>query len=271
MANDEITQWIEPCIALAKRAGLGILDIYTRSKQFEIIKKSDHSPLTQADLLANEIITEGLQSLTPDIPLISEENEIPAFHERRDWSRFWLVDPLDGTREFIHHSGEFTVNIALIEDHRPILGVIYIPVSGACYYACEGHGAYKLHNRGDVEKINTRTWRADNTKVLASHSRRLVEMREKLSHIATFSIKHIGSSLKFCRIAEGISDFYPRLGDTSEWDTAAGQIIVEEAGGKVVDLQGRPLIYNSRDSILNPHFMAIGDNALLETILTHFK
>ena len=149
--------------------------------------------------------------------------------------------------------------------------MIYIPVSGVSYYACAGKGAFKFDNRGDVQQIHTRKWQPGETKVLASHSRRLEQLRERLASIATFDVKHIGSSLKFCRVAEGISDFYPRLGDTSEWDTAAGQCILEEAGGRVVDLQGTNLVYNSRDSILNPHFMAVGDNNLLETILKHFN
>ena len=271
MENNKIAQWVEPSVKLAKRAGLGILDVYSRAGKFEVNTKSDNSPLTQADLISNEIITNGLQAFTPDIPIITEENELPAFQERRDWQRYWLIDPLDGTREFIQRSGEFTVNIALIEGNRPVIGVIYIPVSGVSYYALAGKGTFKLDNRGDVQQIHTRSWQASETKVLASRSRRLEEMRKKLSSIAEFDIKHIGSSLKFCRIADGIADFYPRLGDTSEWDTAAGQCILEEAGGKVVDMQGRPLVYNSRDSILNPHFMAVGDKVLLDTILTEFK
>ncbi len=271
MTNHDIAQWVEPCVELAKRAGLGILDVYTGAGGFDIITKSDNSPLTKADLISNDIITTGLKSLTPDIPIITEENTIPPFNERRDWSVYWLIDPLDGTREFINRSGEFTVNIALIENNRPVVGVIYIPVSGVSYYACAGKGTLKRDNRGDVQPIKTRVWEASDTKVLASHSRRLEDLRQRLADIATFDIKHIGSSLKFCRIAEGIADFYPRLGPTSEWDTGAGQCILEEAGGKVVDLQGRPLVYNSSESILNPHFMALGDTALLDVILKHFK
>ena len=271
MNKDEIARCVEPCVKLAKRAGLGILDVYSRAGKFEITTKSDNSPLTEADLLSNDVITKGLQALTPDIPIITEENELPPFHERRDWQQFWLIDPLDGTREFIQHSGEFTVNIALIQANKPVIGVIYIPVSGVSYYALAGNGTFKLDNRGDVQQIHTRNWQANETKVLASRSKRLDELRKKLASIAEFDIKHIGSSLKFCRVAEGIADFYPRLGPTSEWDTAAGQCILEEAGGKVVVMQGRPLVYNSRDSISNPHFMAIGDQVLLDTILTEFK
>ncbi|TCV94014.1 3'(2'),5'-bisphosphate nucleotidase [Luteibacter rhizovicinus] len=247
-----------PAIAtLARRAGDAILAIY--AEDFEVIRKADASPVTAADLAAQQVIAEGLALLTPGIPLISEEALAAPWSERCTWRRYWLVDPLDGTREFVKRNGEFTVNIALIEDHRPVLGVVLAPVSGDLYAATRGNGAWRERSEAaDREPIRTRV---PPTPMRVTGSRthgdaRLATLLQRLGPHETFAL---GSSLKFCIIARGDADLYLRLGATSEWDTAAAQCVLEEAGGAVLDLAGRPFRYNTRDSLINPEFIACGD------------
>lgn len=230
------------------------------SREIEVSHKDDASPLTQADLAAHRHIAAGLAALTPDIPLLSEEGADTPYDIRRGWTRYWLVDPLDGTKEFIKRNGEFTVNIALIVEGRPLLGVVHAPALGETYVAAEGLGASRV--RGDQrESLQTRAWPADPA-VLASRSHADARTDALLAKLPAHGLTSKGSSLKFCLVAAGEADLYPRLGPTSEWDTAAAQCVVEQAGGAVLqwpDLQ--PLAYNRKDSLLNPEFLVIGDRA----------
>jgi 3'(2'), 5'-bisphosphate nucleotidase len=272
----DISIYLPPLIELAQQAAAAILDIYQRSRQFDVQSKSDSSPLTQADILAHEIIAKGLQQLTPDLPILSEEGWQPPYSERQQWQRYWLIDPLDGTKEFVAHSGEFSINIALIEQRRPILGLIYIPVADTVYYACRGLGAFKQSWDHLPVECHIKPWQPPMPVVLAVGNRyRLPKLQPLLDHLGAYEIISAGSAYKFCLIAEGKADLYPRFGPTSEWDTAAGQIIVEEAGGIVVDLNWQPLQYNAKASLLNSHFFAIGNaNALavkLKPIMQTFR
>ena len=248
---------LEPVIALAEDAGHRILEIY--ETDFDVTHKTDNSPLTAADMAAHNAIDAGLAILTPDLPILSEESAHIPFSERSTWTRYWLVDPLDGTREFVKRNGEFTVNIALIDNHEAILGVIYTPVSGLTYYAARGCGAYKKTPEGTPERIHTRPKQSGHAMVAGSRSHRGDSLNAFLGRIGDYDIISMGSSLKSCLVAEGKADIYPRLGPTSEWDTAAAQCIVEEAGGRVTELDLTPLRYNTKDSLLNPHFLVFGD------------
>ena len=242
--------------AIARRAASAILDVY--GSEFAVEHKDDRSPLTAADLAAHRCIVEGLQTLTPELPILSEESATIAWEERRQWPRYWLVDPLDGTREFIKRNGEFTVNIALIDGDRSVLGVVQAPVTGAIAWAWQGGGAWMAEAEGKPHRCQTRS-PADPLIVAGSRSHgnpRLVEMMDR---IGPHQMVPLGSSLKFLRIAAAEADLYVRLGPTSEWDTAAAQCVLEEAGGAVVDLTGNPLRYNTRDGLLNPEFIACGD------------
>jgi 3'(2'), 5'-bisphosphate nucleotidase len=250
----ELARRIEP---LAARAGTAILEIY--AQDFDVVKKEDDSPLTQADLASHRIIRDGLAELTPDIPLLSEESAGIDFSTRSRWSRYWLVDPLDGTKEFINRNGEFTVNIALIRDHQPVLGVVYVPVSGVTYTGIVGRGARRQEAGGAVESIRVRRPCADPMVVVGSRSHANPDLVEHLETLGAYRLVSMGSSLKFCLVAEGRADFYPRLGPTSEWDTAAAHAVVLAAGGRIVTLDGEPLRYNTKASFLNPEFLVIAD------------
>ncbi len=260
LSPQRLTELLPEVVALARLAGERILEIY--DTEFDVSRKGDDSPLTAADLAAHEAIVGGLQRLTPHWPVLSEESASIPFAQRRQWQRYWLVDPLDGTREFIKRNGEFTVNIALIEEHRPVLGVIQVPVSGRVYQAARGAGAQRI-DRPDAPAvaIRTRPLPAEGPLVVAgsrSHGNdKLARFLDALGRETT--VFPMGSSLKSCLVAEGRADLYARLGPTSEWDTAAAQAIVEEAGGVVVDLAGRPLRYNTKESLLNPDFLVAGD------------
>jgi 3'(2'), 5'-bisphosphate nucleotidase len=228
--------------------------------EFAVENKQDDSPLTQADREAHRIITAGLKALTPNIPVLSEESP-PSTHEfktRRHWETLWLVDPLDGTREFINRNGEFTVNIALIHEHQPVLGVVAIPASQTIYTGAVGLGAQRIDAHGS-RSIRTLQPARTVPIVVGSRSHRGDSLDALLTRLGPHELCAVGSALKFCRVAEGVADFYPRLGPTSEWDTAAGQAVLEAAGGKVIDLHGSPLRYNQRESLLNPYFLAFGD------------
>lgn len=260
----------EGVIALAVRAAGRILHIYERSADaggIDLSHKADNSPLTAADLAAHRCIVDGLAELTPDIPVLSEESahEVPN-DERRRWTRLWLVDPLDGTREFVKRNGEFTVNIALIEDGVATFGVIQAPVTGLLWWGDRAHGAYRRDIDGNEMALSVRSPAVAPLRVAASRSHRDARTEAFMAKMAAArgatEDVGVGSSLKFCRIADGAIDIYPRFGPTSEWDTAAGQIIVEAAGGSVVDPQGRPFRYNQRDTVLNGDFIAMGDPSL---------
>ena len=257
---------VDDVIKLMGKAGAGILDIYERSGQFKVQVKADNSPLTQADLVAHDILSKGLQKLTPDIPILSEEECQIPFSTRSKWKRYWLVDPLDGTREFIRRSGEFVVNVALIENHQPVLGVIYLPVYESTYFAEKNGGSFKQTNKIRT-RIHTRSWQRDQTKILASRGMKREKIDAKLGDkLGHYELILSGSAIKFCRIAEGLADFYPRFGNTCEWDTASGQIILEEAGGALVDLSWQPFRYNVQSSLLNSHFVAVGDKKLIKVL-----
>ncbi len=246
--------------ALARRAGAAILEIYAGT--FAVEHKGDDSPLTAADMAAHRIIVDGLRALTPDIPVLSEESSDIAWPVRRAWDRYWLVDPLDGTREFIKRNGEFTVNIALIENHAPVLGVVLTPVTGELHYAIAGDGAFLEAAPGALPRaIETRA-AAQPPVVAGSRSHGNERQAGLLAKLGEYRLVSMGSSLKFCLIARGEADLYLRTGPTSEWDTAAAQCVVEQAGGAVLDLAGQPLRYNTRDSLINPEFLVAGDTSV---------
>jgi len=242
---------------LAIEAGNKILEIY--QSDFAIRTKDDKTPLTDADMAAHKIIIEGIVNLSPDIPALSEESGNIDFSVRKNWETYWLIDPLDGTKEFINRNGEFTVNIALIHEHKPILGVIYAPVKGLLYYAGKNLGAYKSELPNDAVKINSKKVSGTILSIVGSRSHGGVIMNEFLAKLHDAKILTMGSSLKSCLVAEGTADIYPRFGPTSEWDTAAAQCIVEEAGGKICTIDTKPLLYNTKESLLNPYFLVIGD------------
>ena len=254
----------EAVIALARAAAAEILAVY--ESEFAIGHKDDRSPLTAADLASHRCIVAGLQALTPQIPVLSEESKDIDIAARREWTTFWLVDPLDGTREFIKRNGEFTVNIALVVDGVATWGVIQQPVTGALWHGGAGLGAFiREGDAGDVA-IRTRTPAAAPLRIAASRSHRDERTQAVLDVLPGSEVVGCGSSLKFCRIADGGIDLYPRFGPTSEWDTAAGQAILEAAGGAVLAADGRPFRYNQRDTLLNGDFIALGDMALRDRL-----
>jgi 3'(2'), 5'-bisphosphate nucleotidase len=243
--------------AISHRAGKAILDVY--QQDFSVTQKKDDSPLTQADLASHSIICEALTALTPDIPLLSEESIEIDFTTRSGWSRYWLIDPLDGTREFVNRNGEFTVNIALINHHAPIFGVVHVPVSGVTYTGIESRGAYRQDPGQAPVTIHVRQPCANPVVVVGSRSHANPKLLSHLAAIGNYELVSMGSSLKFCLLAEGKADFYPRLGPTSEWDTAAAHAVVNAAGGQIITLDGKPLRYNRKESLLNPEFLVIAD------------
>ena len=249
----------EGVIAIARAAAAEILTVY--DGEFSVQHKDDASPLTAADLAAHRCIVAGLTALTPAIPVLSEESKGTDIAARRQWARFWLVDPLDGTREFVKRNGEFTVNIALIDGGVARFGVIQQPVTGALWHGAPGQGAFRREGGGDVA-IQVRAPAAAPLRVAASRAHRDARTQALIDALPGAEVIGCGSSLKFCRIAEGALDLYPRFGPTSEWDTAAGQAILEAAGGAVLDPQGRPFRYNQRETLLNGDFVALGDPAL---------
>ena len=250
-------QQMERLIEIAITAGRAILRVY--HQDFSVEHKDDDSPLTAADMASHQAITAGLAELDPDTPVLSEEGADIPFETRSTWQRYWLIDPLDGTREFIKRNGEFTVNIALIENGRPITGVVHVPVSGESYLGQIGVGAWKIDTNGKRTSIRVNERRAATLRVAGSRSHAGDSLLRFLERIGDHEIVSMGSSLKLCLVAEGAADIYPRLGPTSEWDTAAAQAVVEAAGGQVTDTELKPLRYNTKDSLLNPHFLVFGD------------
>ncbi len=245
-------------IDIAWRAGAAILKVY-ESGDFKLAHKDDRSPVTAADRAAHQAIVEGLSALTPDWPVLSEEASDIDFEERAQWARYWLVDPLDGTREFLSHNGEFTVNIALIDDHEPVLGVVYAPARQLLYYGIPGTGAFRAHADEPAAAIVVQRHAATPLRVVASRSHRGDSLDTLLSHLGAYEMIAVGSSLKLCMVAEGSADLYPRLGPTSEWDTAAAHAVVLAAGGYVTSTSGLPLSYNHSPDLLNPHFLVFAD------------
>ena len=259
----ELKQLTDSCVEIAREAGKKILEIY--NSDFAVEHKEDKSPLTDADMASHHTIIDGLTALTPDIPILSEESAKLPFEERQQWETYWLVDPLDGTREFVKRNGEFTVNIALIQNHKSIIGVIHVPVLDIDYFAYVGAGSFKSEQGGAAQQITVKKLEDDKITVAGSRSHGSEDMQKYMANInANYSeveMLSMGSSLKLCLVAEGKADLYPRLGLTSEWDTAAAHCIVEQAGGFLTKTDMSNLDYNTKDSLLNPFFFVFGDDS----------
>jgi len=251
-----MTLLLQEVIKIAKQAGAAIMQVYAEG--IEVQHKADNSPLTQADLAAHTIIENGLEALSPKLPVLSEESASIPFEGRKSWGKYWLVDPLDGTREFIKRNGEFTVNIALIEQHKPVMGVVFAPALDLLFYAAEEQGAFRQLGQREPQQIHARAFDPTQVAVAGSRSHAGEELMRFLDRMGPHMLISMGSSLKICLVAEGRADVYPRLGPTSEWDTAAAQCVLQEAGGKLIDMQGHPFQYNLKESLLNPHFFAVG-------------
>ena len=243
------------------KAGHEIMQFYNNNN--EVIFKKDSSPLTEADLAANNLIIQELNSLDKKIKIITEESLVD-WNTRKTWSQYWLVDPLDGTKEFINKNDEFTVNIALIEKNEPVIGIIYAPALSKLYYASKNNGAFKLTGSKIFENLNesqsikvNRLTNLNETRIISSRSHSNDKVNNWISeNFDKVKFLKKGSSLKFCEIAEGNADFYPRFGPTSEWDIAAGHIILKEAGGTLLTLNNKQIFYNTKDSLINPEFVA---------------
>lgn len=254
---------------LVEKVGRKIAQHYENQADMLVRTKADDSPVTQADIEAHEALVEGLNKISPDVPVLSEEGEHPDFKDRKKWKRYWLVDPIDGTAEFLHKNEEFTVNVALIEKNSPILGVIYNPMTQELYYAEKSRGAFMQDKEGAINPIKVKTTLSRPLAVAVSRRHGLAPLRAVLEKLSSYQMVKMGSSQKFALVAKGEVDVYPCLGQTAEWDTAAGQTIVEEAGGKVIDLNGDPLVYNKTQSLLNTPFLAISGADY--DWLAHFK
>lgn len=257
---------VDVCIV----AGEEILKVYNQSGDVSVELKSDDSPVTAADLAAHKVLVPVLKGLLPSVPLLSEEGHLPEWSVRKGWETYWIIDPLDGTKEFINRNGEFTVNVALVHKGKPILGVVYVPVSGITYcglYSSSEKGAWKIMN-GEKTRIESRSLasvsRGDTPFVLVASRRHGAEQVNALinrleAQFGELQTSSMGSSLKLCLVAEGKADLYPRLALTSEWDTAAAQAVVEAAGGQVLTYNLEDMLYNTKDDILNPFFYVVGD------------
>ncbi len=257
LSTTQLRLWLPQLCQLARQAGARILEIY-HSSQFQVEKKGDGTPVTTADKAADKMIIEGLAQITPQIPVVTEEtlSEIP-FERRKEWRIYWLVDPLDGTREFIERTGEFSVNIGLVVNGQPVLGVVYGPVLDVLYYGGPGVGAWKMVAEQMPCAIRVGQ-QADCHRIAVSrrHGKKVDAFIEALPRPVTQV--HMGSALKTCLVAEGAADFYPRLGPTSYWDTAAGHAVLLAAGGNIINLAGEPLSYRQSERMLNPWFIATG-------------
>lgn len=243
-------------IKVADEASERVLHIY--QSDFKVNYKADDSPITAADTAAHDIIIHGLHRISRDIPILSEEGKDIPWEERQHWRRFWLVDPVDGTKEFTQRTGEFTVNIALIEDGEPVMGVVIAPALKEAFWGVIGEGAHMRDRAGKVHRIRVSEPKAVK-RVVASKNHLNEETKAFIEeNLGEHELVQAGSSLKFCRIAEGHADIYPRLGPTCEWDTGAAQAVLMAAGGKVQALDGSPLKYG-KENVLNPHFIASGD------------
>jgi 3'(2'), 5'-bisphosphate nucleotidase len=256
LAAADLQALLPRVVTLAEEAGEAIMALYDRPDPGTTYK-SDDSPLTQADLASHRLLVDGLRALTPDWPVLSEESQAITYEQRRLWTRYWLVDPLDGTKEFLKHRDEFTVNVALIDDGAPIIGVVHAPALNVTYAAGQGMGATKRQGRAAPAPIRVGDYRAGGLKMAVSRSHAGGETDELVRKLKPIECVSVGSSLKLCLVAEGAAHLYPRFGPTMEWDIAAAQCVVEEAGGSVTDLEGRPLRYNKL-SLGNPHFIVCG-------------
>ena len=253
----ELTLRKDMAVAIAKTAGETILELY--APEITVTQKDNNTPLTDADLAANKFIIDQLDCIDPELPVCTEESCDAFNEERKSWRPYWLVDPLDGTREFINQNGEFSVNIALIHNGKPILGVVHAPVLDITYWATQGGGAWKQTGEDEARKINVRTVTDEQITVAIGWATQLSpELERFLDNLGEYQELRMGGALKSCLVAEGRADVYPCFGPTGEWDTAAAQCIVEEAGGKMIDKQLNTLTYNTRDSLINPDFFAHG-------------
>jgi 3'(2'), 5'-bisphosphate nucleotidase len=267
---DNLKFWLPGVIQIAKKAGEYILQIYA-ANNLKIEYKTDHSPVTQADLAAHKIIQHGLENLAIKLPILSEEGlEIP-FAVRNTWKSYWLIDPLDGTKEFIHGTDEFTVNICLISQHIPVMGVVFVPARQELFSAIKGEPAvwHKHGQNSQVISIKHLDSTTQDHKLRVEVSRRhgaSEKLQRLLTKIKNYDLISCGSALKICLVAKGDADLYPRFGATSEWDTAAGQCILEAAGGEVLDLSGNKLIYNTKESLVNPEFVATSSRKIFDSL-----
>lgn len=269
------SDWLDSIIKIAEAASSTILEIL-HEKQFNTRLKSDFSPVTEADLNAHEIIKAGLFKIDDTIPFLSEEGKDVPYSERAKWPRHWLVDPLDGTKEFINGSNDFTVNIALIENHEPVLGVVVAPMLQHYYWGFKGDNAYFLDKSKGSGKstdpviIKCQDSIRDTVKIAVSrhhhntNSPSWDELLKKIGTVGKYELIQCGSALKICLVARGEADLYPRFGPTGEWDTAAGQCILEAASGKLVELSGNSLKYNQHQNLINPGFLAVGPKKLID-------
>ena len=256
--NDEL---INNIIDLSRQAGFAIMEVYRT--EFAIYTKEDkrrdeiyRSPITEADKRAHIIIVEGLKKLTPDIPVLSEEGQEISFDARSKWGSYWLVDPLDGTKEFVNKNDEFTVNIALLENNQPVLGVVYAPALNKLYFGSNEKGSFKANADDTFTPISVNSQVTSPVQIAVSRSHPSVKMNSFISQFAKYDLHPMGSSLKICSVSDGTVHFYPRLGPTMEWDTAASHAIIRAAGGELINIEtNQPLEYNKKD-LLNPEFIA---------------
>ena len=258
MNRTELRHAVEAAVTAA---GMAVMNVYAHGTEVQL--KADQSPLTAADLTSHESLVSSLSTMTPGVPVVSEEGGLPPAEERAAWAAYWLIDPLDGTKEFLARNGEFTVNVALIEHGRPTLGVVGVPATQVLFSGdVEQRIADRVSASGDRRRLSSRTYAGSRPVVVASRRHGGAKLAEALARLeraeGELEIRNIGSSLKFCLLAEGQADVYPRLAQTSEWDTAAAHAVLEAAGGAVMQLTGTPLIYNKPD-ILNPPFVAAAD------------
>ena len=255
--NHSLQPLVSPIVALAQQAGETVMKFYYQKEVATTYKEAD-SPLTCADIASHDLIVERLQALTPSVPVLSEESTAVPYSMRQGWRSFWLVDPLDGTKEFIKRNGEFTVNIALVKDGRPVLGVVHAPAMNVTYFSAAGVGAFNQNAQKRIRPISTVAYDPAILKVVVSRSHPSKELNAFLERIdCFFECVPMGSSLKMCLVAEGEAHLYPRLGPTMEWDTAAAHCVVEMAGGTITDLDGHELRYN-KDNLHNPEFIVCG-------------
>lgn len=262
----DLSPLLPDVIEIAREAGALILEHY-ENRSYESYIKDDATPVTTADLAAHELITARLSALTPDIPVLSEEAADISLEQRSQWPTYWLVDPLDGTQEFIARSGDFATIIALVENNHPVMGVVFGPVSGVTYYAYQGYGAWKILANNEKFQINAHQHQESTSKqsiaIAISRRQDINSITNRLSSKWNYDLLPLGSAaLKACLVAEGAADCYLRLGPTGEWDTAATQCIVEASGGRILSTKLTPLSYNLRDSLENPNFIVLGDERL---------
>ena len=258
MLNHSLDTVLNNLIDISRKAGEEILDVYSDS--FNITLKDDLSPLTDADRRANGVITSMLLSMYPDIPILSEEGREIEFFERKDWNLFWVVDPLDGTKEFIKRNGEFTVNIALVENCIPIAGVVYSPVKKTFWYGADGFGSHRMVGTEKAERISVTPSSKSTIRIVTSRSHPSEKLEKYISRFNNFELIKMGSSLKICLVADGSAHIYPRLGPTMEWDSAAGHAVLKFSGGELIDAStGTELMYN-KENLRNPDFICLSDS-----------